>query len=201
MSKQDRTFTRTAPDLERKYNLGRSLTDLEETRRIANSAKATADSAAMLASKAEIEVRNLKEYVDNGLAGKVPAVESETYTGCYFRMVGEEAEWLNPPMVIDTEYRTTERWNGKAVYTSLTKISGLPNGAYGSYTLVATDCDNMIGHHVAYERSDGATFLELPEAGQIYYGSYGSPYIVFGNTQSDLSNMTAYVTLYYTKTT
>ena len=28
-------------------------------------------------------------------------------------------EWVNPPMVPGVEYRTTERWNGKAVYTCL----------------------------------------------------------------------------------
>lgn len=28
-------------------------------------------------------------------------------------------EWINPPMLVGTEYRTTERWNGKAVYTRL----------------------------------------------------------------------------------
>ena len=28
-------------------------------------------------------------------------------------------EWLNPPMTPGVEYRTTERWNGKPVYTTL----------------------------------------------------------------------------------
>lgn len=28
-------------------------------------------------------------------------------------------EWVNPPMMAGVEYRTTERWNGKPVYTSL----------------------------------------------------------------------------------
>ena len=30
-----------------------------------------------------------------------------------------EWEWVNPPMAIGVEYRTTERWNGKPVYTAL----------------------------------------------------------------------------------
>lgn len=30
-----------------------------------------------------------------------------------------EWEWINPPMVLGVEYRTTERWQGKAVYTKL----------------------------------------------------------------------------------
>lgn len=43
-------------------------------------------------------------------------IESDEYPGCYYRMVDGETEWLNPPMVADVEYRTTERCNGKPVY-------------------------------------------------------------------------------------
>ena len=28
-------------------------------------------------------------------------------------------EWVNPPMIVGVEYRTTERWQGKPVYTAL----------------------------------------------------------------------------------
>ena len=33
--------------------------------------------------------------------------------------VWSEWEWVNPPMEVGVEYRTTERWNGKVVYTKL----------------------------------------------------------------------------------
>ena len=36
-------------------------------------------------------------------------------------------EWDNPPMVPGVEYRTTERWDGKAVYTKLIDFGALPN--------------------------------------------------------------------------
>jgi hypothetical protein len=39
----------------------------------------------------------------------------------------EEWEWINPPMVLGTEYRTTKRHNGSAVYTKLVNLSTLPN--------------------------------------------------------------------------
>ena len=42
--------------------------------------------------------------------------ESKSYPGCFYRTDGVENEWVNPPMIPDTEYRTTERINGKAVY-------------------------------------------------------------------------------------
>lgn len=37
-------------------------------------------------------------------------------------------EWVNPPMALDKEYRTTERWNGAAVYT---KVIGLGEATDG----------------------------------------------------------------------
>lgn len=46
-------------------------------------------------------------------------------------------EWVNPPMNLGVEYRTTERWNGKVVYTKLVNYGGLPN--YTTYT-VAHGC-------------------------------------------------------------
>ena len=36
-------------------------------------------------------------------------------------------EWVNPPMFQGVEYRTTERYNGKAVYVKLFNIGVLPN--------------------------------------------------------------------------
>lgn len=47
----------------------------------------------------------------------MPAVESEVHPGCYYHLVDGEEEWINPPMRVATEYRTTERWgNGQTVY-------------------------------------------------------------------------------------
>jgi hypothetical protein len=36
--------------------------------------------------------------------------------GSLYRLFEGEKEYFNPPMVIDVEYRTVERWEGKAVY-------------------------------------------------------------------------------------
>jgi hypothetical protein len=49
--------------------------------------------------------------------GAAPAIENTDFPGCYYRIVDGNAEWINPPMVADVEYRTTERWNGKPIYT------------------------------------------------------------------------------------
>ena len=60
--------------------------------------------------------------------GAVPAIESTDHPGCYYRMVGGETEWINPPVEIGEEYRTTERWNGYAVYTKLIDLGIVPVG-------------------------------------------------------------------------
>ena len=56
-------------------------------------------------------------------------IEDETYKGCYYRIVDGEKEWVNPPMNLDVEYRTTERHLGKAVYVQKINLGNLPNGA------------------------------------------------------------------------
>lgn len=48
--------------------------------------------------------------------GAAPATEAADHPGCYYRMVDGEKEWVNPPMKLDTEYRTTERCGGEVVY-------------------------------------------------------------------------------------
>lgn len=57
------------------------------------------------------------------------ATEDTTYSGCYYRMVGSAKEWINPPLMLGEEYRTTERWYGGVVYTKLVDLGDLPGRA------------------------------------------------------------------------
>jgi hypothetical protein len=41
----------------------------------------------------------------------------------------EEWEWVNPPMIPNTEYKTTERWNKKPVYTALIDCGTCPSAS------------------------------------------------------------------------
>lgn len=64
-----------------------------------------------------INLSFLKEYT--------PYSESPEYPGCFYRLVDpsdttpapEDYEWVNPPMIAGEEYRTTERYGDKVVYT------------------------------------------------------------------------------------
>lgn len=62
-----------------------------------------------------------------GGGGGMSFTESETYPGCYFHTVDGVTEWLNPPMVLGTEYRTVERFKNKPVYRKAINFGTLPD--------------------------------------------------------------------------
>ena len=81
-------------------------------------------------------------------------IESADYPNCYYRAIGEEVEWLNPPMIVNTEYKTTERFLNRPVYTMVfpMRINAEPTitkrleecGLRGLYCIV--DCiGTMVG--------------------------------------------------------
>lgn len=78
-----------------------------------------------------LNAETLNGVVDAILA-KLP-MESAVYPGCYYRNVGGETEWINPPMIPNVPYRTSERSAGKAVYVKRIVIEELPNQATGVY--------------------------------------------------------------------
>lgn len=56
---------------------------------------------------------------------------NQNYANVIMRRTGgtnwQEWAFENPPMLLGVEYLTTERWNGKAVYTKLLDFGALPN--------------------------------------------------------------------------
>ena len=84
------------------------------------------------------QLEHTAQQIDDGIG-----FESTDYPGCYYRMVGGVVEWLNPPLQLGQEYRTTERYLGKPVYTmtkdygavqaqNTTKSASIPeNAGYG----------------------------------------------------------------------
>lgn len=110
-------------------------------------------------------------------------------------------EWVNPPMILGVEYRTTERYLGKAVYVRLVNF-----GALGNATTKSVD--------VAVENTDkipvlGGTALEIPLIPGAYNGAISgisatrtsAKITISITTTADLSWMQAEVLLGYTKTT
>lgn len=58
------------------------------------------------------------------------AVESDGYAGCYYRKLNGEIEWINPPMLNNVEYKTTERYLEKPVYTLTRKVDEIEANSF-----------------------------------------------------------------------
>lgn len=91
-------------------------------------------------------------------------IESADYAGCYYHTVDGETEWLNPPMVVGTEYRTVERSNGKVVYTKAYNFGALPSSGGKSITTNIPH-SNVVSMYGRATASDG-TFDNFPIPGE-----------------------------------
>ena len=136
------------------------------------------------------------QQIDDGI--DAAGIESIDYPGCYYRMVGGVVEWINPPMDIGHEYRTTERWNGRPVYAQLFDCSPLPNatskvfpveGNYAGDVLGVVDYGGMSTYYGQSLQNKGFASLSVSST-KIYI-----------TTESDLSAGNAYVWVKYVKRT
>lgn len=121
-----------------------------------------------------------------------------------------EWEYLNPPMELGVEYRTTERYLGKPVYVKLINCGNLPNGTTKEIAHGITNLDFMVGAQVIASNSTSGFngHAYLPE---IYNGSLTdrwTNYLAGINTKNirifcggGLAGCLVYVTFKYTKTT
>lgn len=113
-------------------------------------------------------------------------------------------EWVNPPMILGTEYRTTERYLGKPVFC---KVVDLGEGTNGKTVNVGTA--EMI--HVECRATYGSWSLPMPElpfgstdkslestTAQAFYSNTKTVTIIKGST---CPAFTATAKIYYTKTT
>ena len=106
-------------------------------------------------------------------------------------------EWEDPPMKPDVEYRTTERHNGKVVYTKLVSFGALPNATEKIVTCMPKNA-NMI-EAVGY--ASGATYnMLIPGYKAIEsMGSNRSSGTLWISTTSNMSGYEAWITIKYTK--
>ena len=108
-----------------------------------------------------------------------------------FDGVWQEWEWPDPPMSVATEYRTTQRWQRKPVYTKLVNVGSLPNNTTKTvaHNAAAVQILRFCG-----QSSDGAA---LPSSGGVAL-NVGKEHIQI-STNADCSALTATVQLWYTK--
>lgn len=92
--------------------------------------------------------------------------QDSTYPDCRWRTAADGVgEWINPPMVLGEEYRTTERWNGKPVYTQLVNFGALPDNTTKSVTVTASGVTDVVGYEARY--SDGKSGAVLYSGGDV----------------------------------
>jgi hypothetical protein len=135
--------------------------------------------------------------------GAAPATEDATYPGCYYRMVGGVKEWINPPMQIGVEYRTTERYNGKTVYVTAISLGTLPaSGEKGTTYTESTSPATAVVHLAAYAKSASGTINQFPfynSSGVLQGKASATSSKVYIDAFKDMSSNTGYAIIKYTK--
>lgn len=138
-------------------------------------------------------------------------IESDEHPGCYYRIVNEVVEWINPPMEPGVVYRTTERHNGKAVYTLCVNCGALPNATHTyvnldmSVNVWGQNCD-FFDIQYSVKNANGGHYYVNPYAfheisGTLLFNMHnnGYGYYFFQKTNFDASGMTGVLTVKFTK--
>lgn len=133
-----------------------------------------------------------------------PAIESEEYPGCYYRTVDGETEWINPPLVGNVEYRTTERYRGKAVYTKLLGMTfAASNTGVNLFTQTATieDATLLWVESMRYTNDDVRLYEHTHAGSPITYGLGSGPdiRITCDLTDSNYMSVKVHTQIKYTK--
>lgn len=113
-----------------------------------------------------------------------------------------EWEWINPPMVIGVEYRTTERYNGKPVYIKARGLGNMPAAStsksvtFGTGTEVAIDVTGRMEYNsdtytIPFDRGNGASAAIFAHGAQVYLLSGAN----------SIASYSAYAVVKYIKTT
>ena len=107
----------------------------------------------------------------------------------------EDMEYVNPPMVAGVEYRTTERWNGKPVYTKLIDFGLSANSAqitFSGATMILRHSGNVGGYATPYANGGdlknawSAHFAVARTVATLYCGS-------------EMVGLQTYLQIWYTK--
>lgn len=124
--------------------------------------------------------------------GAAPAIEDSTHPGCYYRMVDGVQEWINPPLVLGVEYRTTKRHNGNPVYVKSTELDLSVSGS--KHVGISRDITNVVSIEGCLSSINDKKFDPIAaHSANITINSYGN--LIFNVTE----NSVAYPIVEYTK--
>ena len=109
-------------------------------------------------------------------------------------------EWENPPLIANTEYRTTERYNGKPVYVNRVSVGDVAANSTGEASLSITNLGNIIEIRGICYQSPPLTYYSAPNAAlTLAYDATNAKVKATNNTGGQLSSVI--VVLKYTKST
>ena len=111
-----------------------------------------------------------------------------------------EWEWVTPLMQQGVEYRTTERWKGKAVYTKMVEINALPNNTSETIN-IGVASSNIIRSFVNIFGSSGMSMTSpyfLADGTMVIKHLFTSTSIQISTT-ADYTDRSATVQVWYTK--
>ena len=109
-------------------------------------------------------------------------------------------EWVNPPMQLGVEYRTTEQYQGKPVYVKLVDLGSCPSSGIKDVTVLG---DTEVGFRCEgkWTYGGGSTLpFESNSSDRMAIAIIGKNVRIFTGGK-DFSTYTAKATIYYTKTT
>ena len=123
------------------------------------------------------------------------SAEATVYERQYYSSAWHEWECINPPMEVGVEYRTTERYLGKVVYTKVVNFGTLPNTAYKfvEHGAKATQVIRCVG-----QISDGNS-IPFHFSTTNWVEIYAGPQYVVILTGNDKTNRSAYAQMWYIK--
>lgn len=127
----------------------------------------------------------------------VPFIEDTTYPGCYYRTVGDAVEWINPPMIVGEEYKTTNRCDGETVYVKRINFGVLPNNTVKSVYAFNGEWYRVVELKGMMVDSRNTWLVEPLPNSQVRLFSHNE-YIKI-QTNTDMSSHTAYIDIKYTK--
>lgn len=145
------------------------------------------------ANEAILEVYSLRSYLIQRLSSVSTRVSAQR---SLISNAWTEWEWVNPPMQLGVEYRTTERYLGKPVYVKVVNFGALPNNTEASVTFGDATTQAFA---VTARILKNASSYTLPILDQAVVWAGGAT--VYIKTTDDYSAWTGVVTVKYTKTT
>lgn len=109
-------------------------------------------------------------------------------------------EWINPPMIVGVEYRTTERWNGQPVYTMLINCGTMPTAGNTNRIEMPSNINGWIDKvlRVTGTDSSGDT-IPYSWQGEYITEVSASRSAIYIYSSQDFSSNTAYVQIFYTR--